>query len=130
MSFKRKLAKRIVSIYYDQIAADNAEEYFNQIVVGKGIPDDIEPYIIKNEDLNVNIIFESGLLKSKGQARRMIKQSAVKIDGETITDIQEADVHLELSPHWQQISNRIDLRRPKVENAPVSYISPLVWQED
>ena len=89
MSFKRKLAKRIVSIYYDQIAADNAEEYFNRIVVGKGIPDDIETYIIKNENLIVNIIFESGMLKSKGQARRMIKQGAVKVNNRKILDINK-----------------------------------------
>ena len=89
MSFKRKLAKSIVSIYYDQIASENAEEYFDQIVVGKGIPDDIETYIIKNEDLIVNIIFESGMLKSKGQARRMIKQGAVKVNNKKILDINK-----------------------------------------
>ena len=89
MSFKRKLAKSIVSIYYDQIASENAEEYFDQIVVGKGIPDDIETYIIKNEDLIVNIIFESGMLKSKGQARRMIKQGAVKVNNKKILDFNK-----------------------------------------
>ena len=89
MSFKRKLAKSIVSIYYDQIASENAEEYFDQIVVGKGIPDDIETYIIKNEILIVNIIFESGMLKSKGQARRMIKQGAVKVNNKKILDINK-----------------------------------------
>ena len=35
----------------------------------------------------VEIIFESGILNSKGEARRMIKQGAVKLDGELITDI-------------------------------------------
>ena len=89
MSFKRQLAKKIVSIYYDQIASDNAEVYFNEVVVGKGIPDNIESYIIKNEDLIVNIIFESGMLKSKGQARRMIKQGAVKVNNKKILDINE-----------------------------------------
>ena len=42
---------------------------------------------LEEDDLLVNIIANSGLLNSKSEARRMIKQSAVKIDGETVTDI-------------------------------------------
>ena len=37
----------------------------------------------------MNVIFSSGMLKSKGEARRMIKQGAVKIDGDTVNDIYE-----------------------------------------
>ena len=40
------------------------------------------------EDLIVNVIFDSGLLKSKGEARRMIKQGAVKLDEQRVDDIR------------------------------------------
>ena len=58
------------------------------MVVGKGIPEDIPVYSISKEDLIVNVIFDSGLLNSKGEARRMIKQGAVKLDEERVDEIQ------------------------------------------
>ena len=88
MELKRDLARRIVSLYYDEKTALDAENHFNQVTVSKGMPDEIQEYQLKKEDLLVNIIADSGLLKSKSEARRMIKQSAVKIDGEAIKDIQ------------------------------------------
>jgi len=88
MELKRDLARRIVSLYYDEKIALEAENHFNQVTVAKGMPDEIEEYNLKKEDFLVNIIADSGLLKSKSEARRMIKQSAVKIDGEAIKDIQ------------------------------------------
>ena len=88
MELKRDLARRIVSLYYDDKIALDAENHFNQVTVSKGMPDEIQEYQLKKEDLLVNIIADSGLLKSKSEARRMIKQSAVKIDCEAIKDIQ------------------------------------------
>jgi tyrosyl-tRNA synthetase len=88
MELKRELARKIVAMYYDEKIALDAESYFNRVTVSKGMPDEIEEYQLKNDDLLVNIIADSGLLKSKSEARRMIKQSAVKIDGETVKDIQ------------------------------------------
>lgn len=88
MELKRDLARKIVAMYYDEKIALDAESYFNRVTVSKGMPDEIEEYQLKNDDLLVNIIADSGLLKSKSEARRMIKQSAVKMDGETVKDIQ------------------------------------------
>ena len=65
-----------------------AEEHFNNVVVAKGIPDKIPTFKLASEDLIVNIIYSSGLLSSKGEARRMIKQGAVTLNGEKINDIQ------------------------------------------
>jgi len=87
MGLKRELARKIVTLYHDENKAIEAENHFNKVTVSKGVPDDIDDYQLKDDDLLVNIIADSGLLKSKSEARRMIKQSAVKIDGETVTDI-------------------------------------------
>ena len=87
MGLKRELARKIVTLYHDENKAIEAENHFNQVTVSKGVPDDIDDYQLKEDDLLVNIIADSGLLNSKSEARRMIKQSAVKIDGETVTDI-------------------------------------------
>ena len=88
MEIKRLLARKIVSLYHNDELALKAERHFNEVVVGKGVPDDIPVYSISKEDLIVNIIFNSGLLKSKGEARRMIKQGAVKLDEKRVDDIQ------------------------------------------
>ena len=88
MEIKRLLARKIVSLYHNDRLAEKAERHFNEVVVGKGVPDDIPVYSISKEDLIVNIIFNSGLLKSKGEARRMIKQGAVKLDEKRVDDIQ------------------------------------------
>ena len=92
MDIKRKLARKIVALYYDKEKAMEAENNFNNITVSKGIPEDIQEYKLEEEMLLVNIIYDSGLLPSKSEARRMIKQSAVRIDGDIISDI-----NLELS---------------------------------
>ena len=44
-------------------------------------------YKLDSKDLIVNVIFSSGLLKSKGEARRMLKQGAVKLNDNRIDDI-------------------------------------------
>ena len=93
MEIKRELARKIVELYYDKDKAIDAENYFNNITVSKGMPDVIDEYKIDEECLLVDIIVGSGLLNSKSEARRMIKQSAVRLDGEVVSDIQ-----LTLSP--------------------------------
>ena len=90
MEVKRELARKIVEIYYSKEKAIEAENYFNNITVSKGMPDEINEFLLDKKDLLVNIIVDSGLLKSKSEARRMIKQSAVRIDGEIIKDIQHS----------------------------------------
>ena len=98
MEVKRDLARAVVALYYDNIIAQQAEQHFNTVVVNKGVPDEIPEFKLQNEDLIVNVIFGSGLLKSKGEARRMIKQSAVKLDGVIVDDIQAT-----ISPRGEQI---------------------------
>ena len=93
MEIKRDLARKIVELYYDKDKAIDAENYFNNITVSKGMPDVIDEYKIDEECLLVDIIVGSGLLNSKSEARRMIKQSAVRLDGKVVSDIQ-----LTLSP--------------------------------
>ena len=98
MEIKRDLARKIVELYYDKDKAIAAENYFNNITVSKGMPDVIDEYKIHEEGLLVNIIVDSGLLNSKSEARRMIKQSAVRLDGEVVNDIR-----LTLSPGKERI---------------------------
>ena len=81
---KRLLARALVELYYDNDSAKKAENHFDEVIVNKNIPEEIPEYHIDNEMLIIDIIFESQMSSSKSEARRLIKQGAVSIDGEKI----------------------------------------------
>ena len=83
---KRLLSRTLVELYYDKDSAEKAEEHFDQVLVNKNIPENMPEYIVKGEMFIVDIIFESEMVKSKSEARRLIKQGAISIDGDKIID--------------------------------------------
>ncbi|MFQ6678490.1 MAG: tyrosine--tRNA ligase [Fidelibacterota bacterium] len=86
---KRELARLLVELYHDKEAAKKAENHFDNVIVSKNVPDEVDEYIIKETTSLVDIIANSGLTKSKGEARRLMKQNAVKIDGKTCDNINQ-----------------------------------------
>jgi len=91
---KRKLAREIVSIYYDNNAASKAEENFDIVIVNKGIPKDIKEVRIEKTIKLVDFLLYYDLVSSKGEAKRLIKQSAVKINDDVVLDLH---LNLEVS---------------------------------
>jgi len=94
---KRKLAREIVSIYYDNNAASQAEENFDIVIVNKGIPKDIKEVVIDKTIKLVDFLLNYDLVSSKGEAKRLIKQSAVRINDNVITDLH---LNLEVSTDY------------------------------
>ncbi len=86
---KMKLARELVSMYYSETEALAAEQNFQQVFKQKEIPSEIPEVTIEEESVwIVKLLTETGLLPSKSEARRMIKQGAVKVNGEKVTDIE------------------------------------------
>ncbi|PSQ89666.1 MAG: tyrosine--tRNA ligase [Bacteroidetes bacterium QH_2_63_10] len=87
---KAQLARRIVTMYHDEEAADRAEEHFEETVVEGGVPDDIPehaPEADEGEEVGLlNLMSHAGLTESNSKGRRMIEQGAVTIDDEKVTD--------------------------------------------
>ncbi len=83
---KRWLAREIVALYYDQDTALKAQEHFDTVFVKKDIPDDMDEFQLTEDMKVLDILFEAGLVKSKGEGRRLIKQNAVKLDGNAVKD--------------------------------------------
>ena len=87
---KRDLAQNIVAAYYDEEAAKEAEAAFDRQFKQHEIPEDIPEFaadLTPNEEGTVylaKLIADSGLTKSTGDARRMIDQGGVKINGEAV----------------------------------------------
>lgn len=84
---KGELGKAIVELYHGADAAQAAEQHFDKIIVQKDIPDEMDEFELNSDQLLVEVIASTGLTKSKGEARRLIKQNAVKLDGEICADI-------------------------------------------
>ena len=89
---KRKLAKIIIENLYTINDALEAEEDFNLIFKKKGIPDKVEEYIINPKDIKnkkislAQLLTDSGLTKSNGEARRLVDQGGIKINDRKISD--------------------------------------------
>jgi len=84
---KRALGREIVTLYYGKDKAFEAEKHFERVIVNKSEPEEIEEITLKSSKSLLDIISTAGLTKSKGEARRMVNQGAVRIDGEKVTDI-------------------------------------------
>jgi len=84
---KRSLGRELVKLYYGQEASLNAEEHFDKVIVNKDIPEKIEEFTLEENIKLLDLIVTNSLTKSKSEARRMIEQGAVRIDGEKVNDV-------------------------------------------
>ncbi|MBW7841868.1 MAG: tyrosine--tRNA ligase [Ignavibacterium sp.] len=85
---KRELARTLVTMYHNQEAAESAQKEFDNIFINKGLPDEIEEFSIgNNKEINIlDLIVLVNFAPSKGEARRLVQQGGVSIDGEKIND--------------------------------------------
>lgn len=91
---KMRLAREITTLYHGEEAAIKAEEQFKAVFQKGGVPEDVPTFkvpenIISDEGIDMaRLIVEAGMVPSTSQARRLISQGAVKINGEKISDIK------------------------------------------
>ena len=84
---KRELARSIVALYHGDAAAIQAEQYFDRVIVNKDAPEDMDEVTLEADVSIIDLITSEGLTKSKGDARRMIQQGAVRIDGKKVDEM-------------------------------------------
>ncbi|MFO7741709.1 MAG: tyrosine--tRNA ligase [Anaerolineae bacterium] len=87
MDAKKQLAWEIVSIFDGDEAADRAAAHFRRVHQKRQLPEDMPVYPLARPENIVDIIFGADLARSKSQARRLVQQGAVRLDGERIEDI-------------------------------------------
>ncbi len=85
---KEELALEIVARFYNQESATMAKEEFDNVFKANQIPSDIEEFEVEEGIWICQILVDIGLQPSTSQARRDIKQGAVRIDQEKINDEQ------------------------------------------
>lgn len=88
-NLKRSLARKIVAMYWGEEAAKDAEDEFDRIFIKKEMPDEIPEYIWTNGNQAgiLDLLTITNSAPSKGEARRLVLQGGVSIDGEKIDDI-------------------------------------------
>ncbi|HEY2589854.1 MAG TPA: tyrosine--tRNA ligase [Tepidisphaeraceae bacterium] len=87
---KVRLAKEIIAWLHSPEAATAAEEEWNRIQKGEGIPDDTpEVSIGPGPQKPAVLLVKAGLASSNSEAIRKIKEGAVKLDGQKIADHQK-----------------------------------------
>jgi tyrosyl-tRNA synthetase len=86
---KIELAKELIARFHDDQSANLAEENFINQFQKKNMPDDIEEVSLTLSESSIplaNLLKDCGMTSSTSEAIRMIKQGAVRIDEEKITD--------------------------------------------
>jgi tyrosyl-tRNA synthetase len=91
MESKKALARELVARFYDHDAAVRAEEDFVLQFRQKEIPDDIPEYVSgdKQPVWVCKLMADAGLVASNGEARRLVKQGAVKLNGQKLSDADQ-----------------------------------------
>ena len=95
---KVRLAKEIVAIYHSKEEADKAEENFVKTFKDGGLPEKIDEVVVSNGELLSDISLRAGIVKSKGEFRRLVLEKAVSNQetGDKIID-----------PNWKIVSTAI-----------------------
>lgn len=86
---KIEFAKEIITRFHDAKGAESAHQDFVQRFQKGALPDDIPEQTIQSVEGSIGIaslLKEAGLVSSTSEAFRMVKQGAVKIDSEKVTD--------------------------------------------
>jgi tyrosyl-tRNA synthetase len=88
-NLKVNLAKLIITDFHSVEDAAKAEDEFNRRFVKKEIPDEMEEITLVEDSIGIiDLIVKVGLAQSKAEAKRLIQQGGIKIDGEKISDLQ------------------------------------------
>ena len=81
---KQELARRIVTDYHGAEAARAAEEEFERVFASGGVPDEVPEVRVDASAPLYKLIVSAGLAPSNNEARRLIQQGAVAVDGEPV----------------------------------------------
>jgi tyrosyl-tRNA synthetase len=87
---KFDLAKTIVRMYHSPQAAQKVASDFEKVFSKKELPKDLKQVKIKKKQINiVDLLVETGLMQSRAEAKRKIREGAIDINGKCIKDIKE-----------------------------------------
>lgn len=84
---KMRLAREITAVYHGEAGGLRGESYFVRAIQNKEVPDDIASYTAVPGTPLSDIALEAGLVRSKSEFSRLVKEGGVSLEGEVIEDI-------------------------------------------
>ncbi len=102
MEAKKKLAGLITARFHGAEQAAVARAHFEQVFSRKELPEDMEIYRAEKAGKLSYLMVSAGLAKGMNEARRLIEQGAVRIDGEKVAE----DIHFEPRSCVLQVGRR------------------------
>jgi tyrosyl-tRNA synthetase len=90
---KMQLAREIVEIYYGEQLAAQAEQDFINVFQQGSQPEEIPEFHYQPGLPLVDILVASGLASSKSEARRLVAQNGVRLDGQILSDPSQPFPH-------------------------------------
>jgi tyrosyl-tRNA synthetase len=87
MEAKKRLARTIVTEYQGEPSANRAEEYFESKHQRREVPASAQVYRIAEDLWICELMKQLQFTPSTSEARRLVSQGAVRVDGQTITDV-------------------------------------------
>ena len=89
---KHRLAFMITHLYHGEAEAERAREHFERTVIRKEVPDEMPEFRPSQENGSaiglLTLLTQAGLTQSNGEARRLVQQGAVKLNGERVSDVR------------------------------------------
>ncbi len=103
---KVELARRLVAQFHGEAEAAAAAAEFDRVFAGGGVPDEVEEIALEGAWSLGKLLATAGLAASNGEARRLLIQGAVSVDGERVDD-----PHRELAPRPEGYLVKVGKRR-------------------
>ncbi len=98
---KVQLATEVVRLFHGAEAAKQGAAHFERVFVNKEMPEEMPEYQLDEPANVIDVLVETKLVSSRSDARRMIDQGAVKLDGSVI-----ASIDITIEPKGDQILQR------------------------
>ena len=86
---KEELAFELTERYHDTAQAEEARQGFNAVFADGGVPEDTPEYACSEGEASAPLAFleAAGLVATRGEARRLVAQKALSVDGEICADV-------------------------------------------
>lgn len=84
MDLKKTLAHHIVTELHDRESAGKAAEYFEKTVQRKELPSEVPAIVWNKEGSLVDFLVETEMVSSRSDAKRLLEQGGVTIDGNQV----------------------------------------------
>ena len=81
---KMKLSREVVSIFYGETEGVSAEQAFVRLFQEKEMPEEMPEFALKPGTTITDVLIETGLASSRSEAKRLITQMGIRLDGEVL----------------------------------------------